>query len=161
MRNLQVRHTPPVFTKDDTYESECGTCHIAYPPILLPTKSWIKLMSGLEDHFEENAELDADTSAHISRYLAQNSMENAGPSDVSHWLTSMPTEPPIRMTELPVFITDHEDAYKRLGMSPDDEGFLSPCKDCHKEAEDGVFDKDRLFRGFRHVFDRFSGKDSP
>ena len=150
-----------LFTKDDSYIDECGTCHIAYPPMLLPAKSWLKLMSEIENHFQENAELDAETSAHISEYLTQNSMDTVSDSTVSHWLTSVPTDPPIRITELPAFITDHEDAYSRMGESAKEAGFFSPCRDCHKEANDGIFSKDRLFRGFRHVFDRFSDKEEP
>ena len=37
------------------YQEECGSCHMAYPPGLLPGRSWEKLMTGLADHFGENA----------------------------------------------------------------------------------------------------------
>ena len=30
------------------YKEECGSCHIAYPAVLLPPGSWQKLMVGLE-----------------------------------------------------------------------------------------------------------------
>jgi len=135
-----------VFPSDDTYVIECGSCHIAYPPMLLPAISWAKLMSGIDNHFEENAALDEETSAYITKYLSDYAMDNTSGSDVSHWLKTLPNEPLIRITELPAFIDDHEDAYKRLGVGPDEVGFFSPCKDCHKEAVDGVFSKDRLFR---------------
>ncbi|HIG41504.1 MAG: diacylglycerol kinase [bacterium] len=157
---LDNTESTAAFPRDDSYITECGACHLAYPPMLLPTKSWTKLMSGIDQHFEENAELDAETSAYISRYLTQYSMDNTSDSGVNHWLVSIPPDPPIRITELPAFIDDHENAYKLLGDSANEVGFFSPCTDCHKEAVEGIFSEDRLFRGFRHVFKRFSGEES-
>ena len=58
------------FVADAVYQKECGSCHLAYPPNLLPQESWRRVMAGLEDHFGENAALDAATSMHISSYLA-------------------------------------------------------------------------------------------
>jgi len=147
----------PVFEKDATYIEECGTCHIPYPPMLLPEASWEKVMAGLENHFGDNTELDAQTSKYLQNYLVTHALEKERESVVGHWLKTLPIKPAIRITELQAFIDDHEDAYKRLGEGSEKPGFFSPCKDCHKEAIDGIFSKDRLFRGTRHLFKRFSG----
>jgi hypothetical protein len=149
----------PRFEKDETYKNECGSCHIAYPPLLLASKSWQKLMSGLEDHFGENAEMDAETASHILDYLGKHSLETESGSVVSHWQGAIPDDAPIRITELPVFLEDHKEPYRLLGDSAEEPGFFAPCRDCHKEAEDGIFGKDRLFRGSRGVFRRFSNKE--
>jgi hypothetical protein len=149
----------PVFTRDETYDAECSSCHIAYPPFLLPKKSWQKLMSGLDDHFGESADLDAVTSTYILNYLNCNSLESESGSVVSHWQKVINDDPPIRITELSIFVDDHEGAYELLGESAEDPGFFAPCRDCHKEAEDGIFGKDRLFRGARGVFRRFSNSE--
>ena len=37
------------------WQQECASCHIAYAPALLPKGSWRRLMSGLDQHFGENA----------------------------------------------------------------------------------------------------------
>lgn len=37
---------------DKTVLAECGDCHFAFPPVLLPARSWKKLMGNLKDHFE-------------------------------------------------------------------------------------------------------------
>ena len=42
------------------YADECGACHFAYQPGWLPARSWKRLMSTLDDHFDENAELSDD-----------------------------------------------------------------------------------------------------
>ena len=56
-RQKEVR---PVDNK--TYADECGSCHYAYPPGLLPSKSWAKLLDekALSNHFGEDATLDKD-----------------------------------------------------------------------------------------------------
>ena len=48
---------------------ECSACHMAYPPSLLPARSWSAIMTGLDDHFGENAMLDEATRAEIEAYL--------------------------------------------------------------------------------------------
>jgi len=45
------------------YQQECGSCHFAYQPGLLPARSWSTIMQGLDQHFGENAELGADVVA--------------------------------------------------------------------------------------------------
>ena len=39
-----------LFEQDALYIEECGACHLAYPPGLLPVQSWRGIMSDLEDH---------------------------------------------------------------------------------------------------------------
>ncbi len=41
------------------YKQECGSCHLAYPPGLLPASSWQRLMGDLPHHFGTDASLDA------------------------------------------------------------------------------------------------------
>ena len=57
-------------TSNTTYRSECGSCHIAYPPQLLPKESWQALMAGLPTHFGSDASVDAKTAKQIESYLA-------------------------------------------------------------------------------------------
>jgi hypothetical protein len=40
------------------YVNECGSCHTAFAPGLLPARSWRKMMAELSDHFGEDASLD-------------------------------------------------------------------------------------------------------
>lgn len=58
------------------YRTECGDCHLAFPPALLPAGSWRAVMAGLEDHFGDNAELDPTTAREITGFLVQ---QAAGP----------------------------------------------------------------------------------
>ena len=68
---------------DPAYKAECGSCHVPYPPGLLPASSWQQLMSRLDKHFGSDASLDAKLHAEISRYLAAHAgrpAERAGSS---------------------------------------------------------------------------------
>jgi len=49
------------------YKAECGSCHVAYPPQLLPGASWQQLMAQLERHFGSDASLDATAQQEIGR----------------------------------------------------------------------------------------------
>lgn len=153
--------TPRVFVSDDKHIEECGSCHMAYPPELLPKESWEKIIASLDDHFDENAELDAETSAYLLKYLQLNGLQNDQPTikTVAPWFKSLPDNAPLRITELPGFLAHHEDPIRRLGEGSDVEGFFSPCEDCHKEAASGIFNKERIFRGYGPVFKRFSGEN--
>ncbi len=54
------------------HAQECGACHTAYPPGLLPAANWARIMGSLEKHFGTNAALDDKTAAELSRYLQSN-----------------------------------------------------------------------------------------
>jgi hypothetical protein len=157
LRTIDDYDLSPRFEKDSVYIEECGSCHLPYPPMLLPAKSWQKLMQSLNNHFGDDTSLDQQSQKYIANYLQQQAMETKPDSRARHWLNTQANETSIRVTELPGFVEDHDDAYRRMGESSRKTGFFSPCADCHKEAADGIFDKERMFRGVRHIFNRFSG----
>jgi hypothetical protein len=72
---LRQKEIVPVDNKQ--YKEECGSCHFAYPPGLLPSKSWEKLLTAdaLSKHFGENAELDSDTLKVIHDYIKRKHRE--------------------------------------------------------------------------------------
>ena len=63
-----IERVPPV--GDATTAKECGECHMAFQPALLPAESWMRIMDGLKDHFGDDASLPADVAASIRGYLA-------------------------------------------------------------------------------------------
>ncbi|MDD2399591.1 MAG: cytochrome C, partial [Sulfurovum sp.] len=42
------------------YLKECGSCHFAFQPGLLPERSWTKMLSNLADHFGSDAALEPE-----------------------------------------------------------------------------------------------------
>lgn len=124
------------------YKEECGSCHMPYPPGLLPAISWKKIMSGLEQHFEDNAELDQQSHQLISQFLLTNS---AGQSDYRrsrNMLRSIPPDNvPIRISETPYFRHEHDEIpYRMVKANPKINSF-SHCNACHVRAEQGSFNE--------------------
>jgi hypothetical protein len=121
----EMERVPPV-THAPTLK-ECGECHMAFPPALLPAESWRKLMAGLSDHFGEDASLEPALAAEIERYL----MANAGRRGDGSL---------IRISDQRWFRYEHDFAasvWKRPEIrSP------ANCEACHKEAARGWFEDD-------------------
>jgi mono/diheme cytochrome c family protein len=55
-----------------TYRAECGSCHVAYPPALLPPGSWQAVLDGLDKHFGTDASVDATSLTELRAFLASN-----------------------------------------------------------------------------------------
>jgi hypothetical protein len=136
------------YITDTVYSEECGACHLAYPPPLLPEDAWTAIMAGLEDHFGESAELDEETADHILGYLHTHALGKGEPSTMSKMMRNLPDELPLRITEYPAFIDAHALVKEQLGIDTFDEGFLSPCADCHRQASAAIFDKELLHPGY-------------
>ncbi len=128
------------------YTDECGSCHFAYQPGLLPAKSWEKLLTpeGLHDHFGEVADLDKDTLAAIREYVLANS------SDKSYYKISRKInvatedETPLRITEVRFIKRKHHDIPEKMIKDNKDVKSLSNCNACHTKAEQGVFRADTV-----------------
>ena len=130
-------------TQNPVYNDECGSCHMAYPAGLLPARSWDKLMSGLEDHFGDNAELTAETHKVISDYLRDHSADHQ-PSRLSRKFSRGidKNSTPERITDLAYFKHQHDEIPPRLVTGNTKVNSFSQCNSCHKGASKGVFDED-------------------
>lgn len=60
---------------DAAYLKECSACHSAHHPSLAPAATWARIIDGLDDHFGDNASLDANLAERLRLYLAANSAE--------------------------------------------------------------------------------------
>ncbi len=114
------------------YQAECGSCHMAYPPGLLSSASWSKIMTNLDDHFGENAELDSETLNTLNDFL----MSNSADTDA--------TNPPLRITETAYFKRKHRELPARMVTDNPKVGNFSQCNACHAQAEKGYFDEDNI-----------------
>lgn len=61
--------------QDEITKTECSDCHTVFPPRYLTSGGWKKIMAGLDDHFGDDASLDADTVKHIEAYLVSKAMD--------------------------------------------------------------------------------------
>jgi hypothetical protein len=135
----------PVINK--TYQAECGSCHFAYPPGLLPAKSWEKLLDAkaLEDHFGDNAELDAETLANVRDYALANAADksyNKRSRKIAK--ATEDVEAPLRITEVRYIKRKHHEIPEKMVKGNKDVKSLSYCDACHSQAGKGVFDSDTV-----------------
>jgi hypothetical protein len=127
------------------YREECGSCHMAYPPGLLPARSWDRIMNGLQDHFGDNAELDAATGAEITRYLVDNSADRSESRHSRNLLRTLaPDSAPLRITDTPYIRHEHSELPAMAVAGNPDVRSLSNCNACHTQAEQGSFSESEV-----------------
>jgi len=113
------------------YQQECGACHVAYPPGLLPAPSWQRLMHGLPKHFGTDASLDAIGTGQIAGWLTA----NAGTSRRGR------EEPPQdRITRSAWFEHEHGRIAAATWKSPQVKSAAN-CAACHTTANQGIFNE--------------------
>ncbi len=129
----------------EVFNEECGSCHMAYPPALLPERSWRKMMAGLEDHFGDNAELDDESYKIITDYLMSNSAD-ATRFGRSHkfYRSIRSSDTPLRISNIPYFLHEHDEIPKRLVEDNPKVNSFSNCQACHQNAEKGSFNDDDI-----------------
>ncbi len=127
------------------YRAECGDCHLAFPPTLLPPGSWRAVMAGLEDHFGDNAELDPATAREITGYLVQHA---AGPGSGEYgersWRATRDRTPPLRITETDYFRGQHHEIPGSMVTANQEIKSFSRCEACHGRADQAIFDEDEV-----------------
>lgn len=134
---------PPAF------RSECGACHVAYPPGLLPATSWQRLMGSLERHYGTDASLDPATVRQLATWL----QTHAGHGK------RVGSEPPPqdRITRSAWFERKHRMLDDTVWRLPSVKSAAN-CAACHGGAEQGRFDEHdlRMPAGlparYRHAF---------
>ena len=65
--------TPMPSDAPKSYEAECASCHMAFPPGLMNQKNWQSIMTGLSKHFGTDASIDAKLQTEITNWLIKNS----------------------------------------------------------------------------------------
>jgi len=116
------------------YAQECAACHVAYPPSLLPARSWQRIMSGLGQHYGTDASLDAATVQQLGSWLQAHAgtgrrMADAPPQD--------------RITRSAWFLRQHDEIEPSVWKLPSVKSAAN-CLACHAGADKGQFDEDRL-----------------
>lgn len=111
------------------YKQECGSCHTAYPPSLMPAPSWHRILGNLQHHYGTDASLDAKTVGEIGGWIDR----------FAGTYKRVREEPPNdRITESAWFIRKHREvpasAWKRPSIRS-----ASNCAACHTRADSGMF----------------------
>ena len=129
---------PPV--TDPLTVQECASCHIAFPASMLPAASWTRMMGELENHFGDDASVDAATAAHITDYLVANAGDTGGRRYGDKLLRgSSTTKAPLRITELSRWLREHREV-PAWEWQHKDVRSKANCVACHAAAERGYYD---------------------
>lgn len=117
------------------YGAECASCHTAYPPGMLPAKSWERIMSGLDKHYGVDASLDPATVQQLSQWLRA----NAG----TYRRVSSEPPPQDRITRSDWFERKHRGIDRSIWKLASVKSAAN-CAACHTRADQGQFDDDHL-----------------
>jgi hypothetical protein len=132
---------------DNKYQDECGECHFAYQPGLLPAKSWEALLDAdaLRKHFGVDAELDKETLHAIHDYAVENAADKSWYKRSRKIAAATAEGPaPIRITELRYISRKHQDIPEKMIKGNKGVKSLSFCDKCHTQAAEGVYDVDTV-----------------
>lgn len=113
-----------------SWKAECGSCHLAYPPSLLPADAWRAMMAGLDKHFGVDASVDAKTAAEIGAFLEKHAGASRGKT----------SKPNMRITETAWFKHEHDEVSAAVWKNPKVKT-PSNCAACHRGAEQGNYDE--------------------
>ena len=111
-----------------TWHAECGSCHFAYPPQLLPAPAWRDIMAGLNRHFGSDASVSPGAAVEIGAFLEQHAGSDRRASAAQT----------LRITEAAWFGREHDKVSAAVWKLP---AVRTPanCTACHTTAERGDF----------------------
>lgn len=128
---------PPV--RHAATAKECGTCHLVFPPQMLPARSWETMMGDLANHFGEDASLNDALRADITAYLTGNAADAKSTSDGGRYIRGIASSAaPLRITETPYWVRKHDEISERRFQDPKIKSKAN-CIACHKTADKGEY----------------------
>ena len=128
---------------NQTYTENCGACHFAYQPGLLPSGSWDKILNSLTEHFGEDINLDPESKKIIAKYLKANSADHSSAALSAKIMKCIGNQIPQRITEIPYIQKRHEEISSNV-LKRESIGSLSNCSACHQTAAKGSYNEDSV-----------------
>jgi hypothetical protein len=139
-RTPAVAFVGPKLADNAQWREECGSCHLAFHPSLLPRRSWVRIMSEQKQHFGSDLALDAPTTAALLTFLTANSAEQRKTEPATKIDLSIKADAtPLRITETPYWVKKHRDITAAVWQSSKVKS-RSNCAACHLDAEAGTFE---------------------
>lgn len=128
------------------YGKECGSCHMAYQPELLPKRSWEKMMKTLDDHFGVDATLDEGDALLLTSYLVKNAGDaKPVPKDFAKIVASIPAaDAPLRISKTRYFVKEHREIPQRF-IDQKEVKSIANCNACHQDAAAGDYSERSIF----------------
>lgn len=126
---------------DPLYRAECGSCHFAYSPGMLPERSWKWMMGSLGTHYGESVKLSAANTDALTKYLVDNAADKSKFHGSQIFMVRLSESTvPKRVTHIPHMLTLHRVVVDAIGRSNKVQvRRLTNCGACHTRAEEGSF----------------------
>lgn len=123
---------------DARYVGECGSCHTAYAPALLPAAAWRQVFGSLDRHYGMDASLDAKTRDGLLAAVLPLATE---PGARPRYGTMTATAEALDFTRIslsPLFRYVHDEMPAYVWAR---KGVLSraQCGNCHRRADEGRY----------------------
>jgi hypothetical protein len=139
---------------NETYRKECGTCHFAYLPGLLPERSWKLVLERANEHFGETLDLPPERAAQLRAYLLANAADKVPDKGSIVLLERLGSDvTPSRITALPRVYRDHVIVREVIKISTAVQArTITNCDTCHRKAAEGSFaNRDLIVPGLTKV----------
>ena len=134
----------PTLAMDANWTKQCGDCHLAYHPSLLPLRSWKALLAQQDKHFGEDLSLEEDAVDALLKFASANSADHHATAAAWKIDQSIPAgEAPLRITETPYWKHRHED----VSAADFERVKKIECAGCHADAEQGTFEPGSIHIG--------------
>jgi len=124
---------------DQTVITECGDCHMVFPPQTLTKGAWTKIIGNLSDHYGEDASLDPATTAAVLDYHVKNSNDVTNVRASQKWRMNFPAT---RIVEASRFINKHKGC--EAAWVHKDVMSKANCLACHKDMQTTGSTKENL-----------------
>jgi hypothetical protein len=129
------------------FQHECGECHLAYQPGLLPARAWDALLDAqaLRQHFGVNAEMDAATRREVHDYAVTYAADRSYYKRSRKIAVATATGPvPLRISQLEPVARVHRAIDPAWVTGNAAVKSLAACDKCHTEAAQGVYEADTV-----------------
>lgn len=131
--------------ENETYRSECGGCHFAYQPGLLPRHDWDRIMDSLVEHYGDDASLDAIPATAIRGYLRANAAGSASRSRSRAFAAGSDASDTLpRITDTSYFRREHYEIPSQWVRGNSEVGSFSNCQACHRNADAGIYNEHQV-----------------
>jgi cytochrome b len=135
-----VAFTGRALPDDPAWREECGACHLAFHPNLLPARSWQRIMAEQDRHFGTDLALDPATAPPLLAFLVRNAADSS-PTEAAFKINrSVPAgSTPLRITETPYWVTKHAGIGEAVWQGATVKG-KADCAACHVDANAGTYE---------------------
>jgi len=138
--NPYIPFAKPAIADNTTWRTECGDCHMAYSPVLLPSRSWNKILDTQDDHFGEDLVLEPETIKEIRQFLtahaAEKNLDREAPYKIYRSIPADQT--PLQITRTPYWIDKHDGIRDKVWKQANVKS-KGNCSSCHYDADKGTF----------------------